>query len=218
MLNTFTKLSHNPHLQHTSNTYSVSVKEEESQMKAILLASSLLFGGFFGTQQGVDVLRRQQEDPAMVEEHAPLREYAASILEGVDLETYTEEELEAFKIELQGLLIEKAAELGIELPEGFEFFQQSNNGLLMRELMTYARDLRADIDWASLTPEERVIANEEIQILVQERATELGITNPVMGGRGNKNIGRAPLARGAGGCVTTTPPVDSTTTIPTSAV
>lgn len=187
-------------------------------MKAILLASSLLFGGFFGTQQGVDVIRRYQDNPEMVEEHAPLHEYAASILEDVDLETYTEEELEAFKIELQGLLIEKAAELGIELPEGFEFFQQSNNGLLMRELMTYARELRADIDWASLTPEEQVIANEEIQILVQERATELGITNPVMGTRGNRNFARVPQSRGAGGCVTSTPPVESATTIPTSAV
>lgn len=187
-------------------------------MKAILLASSLLFGGFFGTQQGVDVIRRYQDNPEMVEEHAPLHEYAASILEDVDLETYTEEELEAFKIELQGLLIEKAAELGIELPEGFEFFQQSNKGLLMRELMTYARELKADIDWASLTPEERVLANEQIKVLVQERAAELGITNPVMGGRGNRNVARVPQPKGAGGRNRTTTTIEPTVTIPTSAV
>lgn len=187
-------------------------------MRVILLASTLLFGGFFGTQQGVDVIRRYQANPVMVEEHAPLREYAASILEGVDLETFTEAELAAFKIELRGLLIEKAAELGIELPAGFEFFQHSNKGLLMRELMTYARELRADIDWAALTPEERVIANEEIQLLVQERAAELGITNPVMGGRGNKNFARGPQSRGASGRYRTTTTIEPTATIPTSAV
>lgn len=187
-------------------------------MRVILLASTLLFGGFFGTQQGVDVIRRHQANPEMVEEHAPLHEYAASILEGVDLETFTEAELAAFKIELQGLLIEKAAELGIELPAGFEFFQHSNNGLLMRELMTYARELRADIDWAALTPEERVAVTAEIQILVQERAAELGITNPVMGGRGNKNFARVPQPRGAMGRNATTAPVESTVTVPTSAV
>jgi hypothetical protein len=187
-------------------------------MRAILLASTLLFGGFFGTQQGVDVLRRHQDNPAMVEEHAPLREYAASILEGVDLEAMSDAELEVFKAELQGLLVEKAAELGIELPEGFEFFQHANNGLLMRELMTYFRGLRADIDWASLTAEERILANEAIKVLVQERAAELGITNPVMGGQGNRNNARVPQPRGAGGRNRTTTTIEPTVTIPTSAV
>jgi hypothetical protein len=187
-------------------------------MKTLLLASSLLFGGVFGAQQGVDVVRRYQANPEMVEEHAPLREYAASILEGVDLDTYSDAELEAFIIQLEALMIEKAAELGIELPEDFDFFQHINKRVVMQELMTYYRTLRAEIDWASLTPEERIIANENIKTLVQERALELGITQPIMGSQGARNHSRVPQPRGSRGRHASVTPTEPTVTIPTSSL
>jgi hypothetical protein len=151
-------------------------------MKTLLLAGSILFGGIFGANQGIDVVRGHRAIPEMIEEHAPLREYAASIIEGIDLEELTPEEVEALKAELRILLAEKAAELGIDLPVGFDFFQSSQHGLLMQELMTYFRTLRAELDWDNLTPEERVAAIADIKVMVQERAAELGIDRPVMGG------------------------------------
>jgi hypothetical protein len=171
-------------------------------MKTLLLAGSILFGGIFGANQGVDVVRNHRATPEMAEEHAPLKEYAASILEGVDVDQLDVEELEALKAELQILLAEKAAELGIELPEGFEFFQSAQHGLLMQELMAYFQELRAELDWTSLTPEERVEAIASIKAMVQERAVELGIDRPVMGGqstqrgvRGPQNYRRGPQGR-----------------------
>ena len=161
-------------------------------MKALLLAGSILFGGIFGANQGIDVVRGQRATPEMIEEHAPLREYAATILEGIDVEELTTEEVEALKAELSILLTEKAAELGIELPVGFDFFQSSQHGVLMQELMTYFKALRADLEWDNLTPEERVAAIADIKVMVQERAVELGIDRPVMGGTGSQRGDRAP--------------------------
>lgn len=161
-------------------------------MKTILLAGSILFGGIFGANQGVDVVRHYRATPEMAEEHAPLKEYAASILEGVDLDQLDAEELEALKAELQILLAEKAAELGIELPEGFEFFQSEEHGQLMKELIGYFQELRAELDWVSLTPEERVEAIATIKAMVQERAVELGIDRPVMGGQSAQQGVRGP--------------------------
>jgi hypothetical protein len=161
-------------------------------MKTLLLAGSILFGGIFGANQGVDIVRNHRATPEMVEEHAPLKEYAASILEGVDVDQLDAEELEALRAELQILLAEKAAELGIELPEGFEFFQSAQHGLLMQELMAYFQELRAELDWASLTPEERVEALATIKALVQDRAVELGIDRPVMGGQSSQQGVRGP--------------------------
>jgi hypothetical protein len=173
-------------------------------MKTLLLAGSILFGGIFGANQGIDVVRNHRATPEMAEEHAPLKEYAASILEGVDVDQLDEEELEALKAELQILLAEKAAELGIELPEGFEFFQSAQHGLLMQELMAYFQELRAELDWTSLTPEERVEAIASIKAMVQERAVELGIDRPVMGGQAAQRGVRGPQGR--------VPQVDDSTT------
>jgi len=186
-------------------------------MKTLLLAGSIVFGGIFGANQGIDVARNYRLNPEMAAEHAPLKEYAASILEGIDIDQLESEELEALKAELQILLAEKAAELGIELPEGFEFFQSAQHGLLMQELMTYFKELRAELDWTSLTPEERVEALATIKAMVQERAVELGIDRPVMNGRAAHQGARCPQGpqRGAQGrnsrTTTTTDVVPSAT-------
>ncbi|XMB86563.1 hypothetical protein RJG79_01915 [Mycoplasmatota bacterium WC44] len=141
--------------------------------------------GFFGRRRGMGF--------DLTEEMIQMKDYCLELMAEYDFEDMTDEEIEAVKEEIRLLVEEKAAELGIELPDYKGFFgKQGMNIELTEEMLTlkeYAQELIKTYDFENMTKEEMIEAKEEIKLLIEQEANELGIDLPEFNGFTNYNFG-----------------------------
>lgn len=109
------------------------------------------------------------------------REYMDQLKVDYDLENLTAEEKVAALDEIQVLMIAKADELGVDISEILERqLERADHFELMNSeeviaLREYHQELMAGYDFENLTEEEIFAAMDEIKVLVQAKADELGI-------------------------------------------
>jgi hypothetical protein len=149
-------------------------------MKSILLAGSLLFGGWFGVNASDMEFKPRPVDTPVVEVNE-FHAYINELLEDYDVADLTEDQVAVLQAEINALVQAKADELGITLDADHDVFNQWMNRELMGEIVAYGKELIATYDFSTMTEEEIAEAKVEIQGLLEAKALELGVTLPENG-------------------------------------
>lgn len=123
-------------------------------------------------------------------------EYKHELIESYDWVNMTEEEIELAKIEIEVLLNAKAEELGIDFSNYYSWNHMGSFGHMYQnddyyEYMIYKKELVASYNWDELDEIETEIAKQEIELLLLDKAEELGLETEIEKpyGYGNR-IGR----------------------------
>lgn len=149
-------------------------------MKGILLAGSLLFGGWFGVNASDMEFKPRPVDTPVVEVNE-FHAYINELLEDYDEVDLTEDQVAVLQAEINALVQAKADELGITLDADHDVFDQLINREVMGEIVAYGKELFATYDFSTMTEEEIEVAKAEIQALLEVKAAELGVTLPEKG-------------------------------------